>query len=104
MSLSKVSKYKIPPELIDVIPGYMTRRAQDFLVLKIALAENDFEAIGKIAHKLKGNGASYGFDRLTEIGIDLLAAAHESNATKSGKIIMEMQMEIENIKASLSKQ
>lgn len=101
MNHAKVSEYKIPPELLDIIPGYMARREQDILDLKKALAGNDFQVIGKIAHKLKGNGTSYGFDRLTKIGIGLLAAAQESNPNLSGKIIMDMQMEIENIKASL---
>ena len=93
--------YKIPPELFDVIPGYMSRRDQDIADLKKALQENNFDTIGKIAHKLKGNGASYGIDRLTEIGIELLEAARQSDSTLAARIIMDMQMEIENIKASI---
>lgn len=92
--------YPIPPELSDVIPGYLTRRDQDIQDLKAAHEKKDLIAIEKIAHKLKGNGASFGFNRLTEIGIELMAKCHQQNLEEIRKLINDFEVEVKQIKAS----
>ena len=94
-------KYKIPSELKDVIPGYLGRRDQDIQQLKIAIEACDFTTVGKIAHKLKGNGASYGFDHLTEIGQRLMNASETKNKLAVIQLIQEFEEEVENIKINI---
>lgn len=65
----------IDEELEDLIPGYLENRRQDITLILSALERNDFETIRAIGHKMKGSGGGYGFDRITEIGRDLEAAA-----------------------------
>ncbi|HOC60189.1 MAG TPA: Hpt domain-containing protein [Smithellaceae bacterium] len=65
----------IDEELEDLIPGYLENRRQDIALILSALERNDFETIRAIGHKMKGSGGGYGFDRITEIGRDLEAAA-----------------------------
>lgn len=93
--------YAIPPELIGIIPGYLGRRDEDIAQLKLAASRNDYETIGKIAHKLKGNGASYGFDRLTEIGRVLMQTSETKNQLAVAQLIQEFEIEIQNIKTNI---
>jgi HPt (histidine-containing phosphotransfer) domain-containing protein len=65
----------IDEELEDLIPGYLENRRQDIALILSALERNDFETIRAIGHKMKGSGGGYGFDRITEIGRALEAAA-----------------------------
>jgi len=68
----------IDEELEDLIPGYLENRRQDIALILSALERNDFETIRAIGHKMKGSGGGYGFDRITEIGRDLEAAAKQA--------------------------
>lgn len=63
----KTAGFAIPTELVDHIPGYVGRREEDLTAMWSHFEKNEFEAIGRIAHKIKGNGASYGFEALTTI-------------------------------------
>ena len=93
--------YPIPPELKAIIPGYLDRRDQDILQLKLAVDQNDFQTIGKIAHKLKGNGASYGFNQLTEIGKKLMHSSEIENQLTTVQLINEFEVELNTIKSSI---
>lgn len=72
--------------MVDLIPDFLKRRGEDIHLLRSAFAEADFEAIAKIAHKVKGSGGSFGFPQLSEIGADLEVAARSKDreATESG--------------------
>ncbi len=94
-------KYNIPPELKEIIPGYLGRRDQDILQLRKAVDQSDFDTIAKIAHKLKGNGASYGFDNLTEIGQKLMQVSEIKNQVAAKTLIHELHLEVENIKFNI---
>ena len=91
--------YPIPPELTDVIPGFIARREQDIKDLQTAVEVKDFSQIERIAHKLKGNGSSFGFNKLTEIGIDLMAHSHQQNSSEIKKLIHDFEVEVKQIKA-----
>jgi len=61
--------------LADLIPGFMENRRADIEKLAVAISAADYEAIRHIAHDLKGLGAGYGFQRITDIGVMLSDAA-----------------------------
>ena len=56
------------PELKELIPRYLENRRLDVDEVRRALETGDYETIRMIGHRMKGNGAGYGFDRLTELG------------------------------------
>lgn len=58
----------VTPELEPLIPKFLANRRRDLEALRAALAAADFPAMGEIGHRLKGVGASYGFDRISAIG------------------------------------
>jgi len=57
--------------LEDAIPVYLARRREDLNALRAALAQDDFETVRVLGHRMKGSGAAYGFETLTRIGSEL---------------------------------
>ncbi len=70
------------PDLSDLIPGFIQRRIQDIQKLEVAIQTNDLKTIRTIGHQIAGVAKSYGFEKLTEIGYELEAAAIQNNITK----------------------
>lgn len=99
--MDSTNTYKIPPELMDIIPGYISRRDQDILFLKESLTHADFSAISMLGHKLKGNGASFGFDRISELGADLMLACDTKSTANVQQLIFDLENEIKAIKTKV---
>ncbi|OGA17791.1 MAG: hypothetical protein A3I63_10010 [Betaproteobacteria bacterium RIFCSPLOWO2_02_FULL_66_14] len=72
-------------ELEPLIPNFLANRRRDLEALRAALAAADFPAVGEIGHRLKGVGASYGFDKISAIGrqIEIDARAQDHAAVAS---------------------
>ena len=68
------------PELKALIPRYLANRRLDLDEVQRALGTGDYETIRLIGHRMRGNGAGYGFDRLSELGAVLERAAASRNA------------------------
>ncbi len=66
---------EVDEELSDLIPGFLTRKRADIAAIFDALARRDFAEVSHVAHRIKGEGGSYGFDAMTEIGRSLEHAA-----------------------------
>ena len=62
---------EVPTDIRDLIPDYLRRRNEDLSELQEALANDDRTTMRTIAHRLKGSGQSFGFDRLTYFGEEL---------------------------------
>jgi len=57
----------IDDSLTDLIPGFLERKRADILSIIEAASRHDYDTIARVAHRLKGEGGSYGFDRITEL-------------------------------------
>jgi HPt (histidine-containing phosphotransfer) domain-containing protein len=70
---------EVDEDLSDLIPDFLTHKRTDITRIFAAVASHDYTEIGSIAHRLKGEGSSYGFDSMTEIGRSLehAAATHD---------------------------
>jgi HPt (histidine-containing phosphotransfer) domain-containing protein len=62
---------EVDEDLSDLIPGFLARKRAEVASIFDAVARRDYEAIGRIAHRIKGEGGSYGFDAMSEIGRSL---------------------------------
>jgi HPt (histidine-containing phosphotransfer) domain-containing protein len=69
----------VPDERRALAQGFLERRQHDLHLLREALSECRFDAIGHIGHMLKGSGGSYGFDQITIIGAQLETAARDAD-------------------------
>jgi CheY-like chemotaxis protein/HPt (histidine-containing phosphotransfer) domain-containing protein len=69
------------PEMAQLRVGYLDRRRAELSTLELAVREGDFAAIRKAGHNLKGTGAAYGYEEITEIGRSLETAGNDGNAS-----------------------
>jgi CheY-like chemotaxis protein/HPt (histidine-containing phosphotransfer) domain-containing protein len=77
-----------PPDLEELVPEYLSERKTEVNVFRNLMEKSDFESIRILAHNLKGNGRSFGFPELTDIG-----AAMESSAREAGAATLARQLE-----------
>lgn len=62
-------------EIASLAEGYLAARARDIASLKTLYARHDYDAIGGMAHRIKGTGRSYGFPELTDWATQMESAA-----------------------------
>ncbi|MBF0423232.1 MAG: Hpt domain-containing protein [Magnetococcales bacterium] len=70
---------KVDQDLEDIAPGYLENRRKDVGLLSTALEQNDFNTVKMIGHRMKGSGAGYGFDFISETGSRIEQAAIARN-------------------------
>ena len=78
--------------LSDLIPGFLTHKRADVGAILDAIAEQDYAQIGRIAHRIKGEGGSYGFDTMTELGRSLegaVSARDSATATTLARDLLD---------------
>lgn len=77
---------RIDEDLAEIAPGYLENRRKDLLLLPETLAKEDYSSLRILGHRMKGSGAGYGFDGITEIGRAIEEAAKQENkeAIKQG--------------------
>ena len=68
-------KIKIDLELIELIPTFLVNRGTDVQAMNKALKTGDYIMIERTGHGMKGAGAGFGFDAITEIGAKIESAA-----------------------------
>lgn len=61
----------IDAELEELIPFFLGKRQKDISEIRLAIAAGDYKRLSQIGHNLKGIGAGYGFQRVTDIGVTL---------------------------------
>jgi CheY-like chemotaxis protein len=61
--------------LAALVPGFLEGRRRDIETIAAALERSDYENVRILGHNMKGSGAGYGFNRITEIGASLEQAA-----------------------------
>ena len=76
---------------------YFSRRKVDLVSCHNALSISDFAFLQNIGHQLSGNGTSFGFDRLSEIGVQLETAAKEKNLKFCIELIEQLAKSLDEI-------
>lgn len=80
---------KIDPIIAPLIPDFLNNRARDVETLKAALQDGDYENIRITGHNLKGCGAGYGFQGITDIGAEIELAAKSKDINQ-----LDQQIEV----------
>jgi len=65
----------IDASFAPLVPKFMTNRKNEVATMQAALAAQDFNAVRRVAHGMKGAGGSYGFARITEMAATIEHAA-----------------------------
>ncbi len=84
-------------DLEGIIPGYIENRRKDIELLQELLQQGDFEQIRVLGHRMKGSGAGYGFDQITEIGRSMEEHAKAGDGKIISRLTSELAYYIENI-------
>ena len=66
-------------DLEDIVPIFLENRRRDVRTLRHSMGSQDFETIGMLGHRMKGDGGGYGFDLISEMGgaIELAAGRRD---------------------------
>ncbi len=73
---------RVDEDLIELIPQYLGNRRKDIEAVSRALGDEDYESISTLGHTMKGSGGGFGFDRISDIGSGLEAAAMGHDAAR----------------------
>ncbi len=91
----------VDPDLVDLVPGYFENRKVELISLKEFFYQKKWHEIQMIGHKLKGNAASYGFEKLTELGSFLEIAAKEHNHNQIQELISQIEIYLSCVELKL---
>jgi HPt (histidine-containing phosphotransfer) domain-containing protein len=75
---------KVGKDLEDLIPVFLGNRKKELAALRAALAAADFEQLRQLAHRMRGVGNSYGFERVSSLGKEI-----EDGARSADKAALE---------------
>lgn len=95
----KSAGVEVPEELWPHIEGYISRREEDAKQMWDFLSREDYYAIDRLAHKVRGTGSSYGFDRITEYAGEIQNALRENDRNKLEDYVRNLGDEIKKVKS-----
>jgi HPt (histidine-containing phosphotransfer) domain-containing protein len=81
---------EVDPDLIDLIPDFLTRKRADLEALQGAVQGGDLATIASIGHKIKGEGGSFGFDVMSEIGAALEASGKQGDKESAHQLVSDL--------------
>lgn len=74
MSKEKIT-VNIDADLEELIPHYLSNRANDITAIKEAIETGDIDKVRILGHSMKGSGGGYGFDMISTVGREIEEAA-----------------------------
>lgn len=98
-----MTDYIVPDDLKPLIPGFLSRRWEEIKQISQFVNTMSFHEISALGHRLKGNGSSYGFHKLSELGADFEAAAHSKDIEKVKVTLSTFEEEVKKISSVFSK-
>ncbi len=88
---------QVESELEELIPGFIKNRYHDIEKIESFLRQEDFEGIKLIGHTMKGNGAGYGFNEISEFGKSIEAAAKEKQIPVIQKLLSDLAAYLDHV-------
>jgi len=106
-STSKVESIRKDPSLVHPklaarVPAFLKKRRQDIITMLDCLARGDFETVTRLGHSMRGSGASFGFQAITDIGAALEQEAASADAEASRKWVSELSMCLDRVELAQS--
>ena len=98
MSLPGEILVVIDADMEDIVPGFLVNQKKEADKIEQALIAEDFEVVDRIAHNLKGLGAGYGFQGITDIGIKMREASQQK--TELEILLAELRGYLNKVKIS----
>jgi CheY-like chemotaxis protein len=77
-------------ELDKLRPTFVAEKRREAEIAILALNKNDFRTVRMLALRLKGEGANFGFNELTQIGAELAEAANKMDPNTARKLAQQL--------------
>lgn len=74
-----MTEVPVDPDILELVPFFMSSRAQDYKTILKSLESKDFDSIAKTAHTIKGIARPYGYPTLELLAKELEKSAKASN-------------------------
>ncbi len=87
---------------IEMITNYIRRRDEDFGKLEEALKNADVSIFKKIAHQIKGNASSFGFNELADLAQRMDEIDSSSLSTKGPELLNDFKAWLSEKKKTIS--
>jgi len=78
------------PTLAAQVPAFLKNRRLDVVTLLDAISRGDLDTVARLGHDMKGAGASFGFQTVTDIGAGLEREAGRGDADASSEWVREL--------------
>lgn len=88
----------IDTELQPLIPNFLENRHKDVVSILEALKQQDFETILTLGHNMKGMGTAYGFDTISDIGVNIEKAVMVKDSEGMRKSAGELSDYLQRVK------
>ncbi len=88
---------EVSAELKEIVPGFLANKRRDLLLLRAALEGGDYAGLQRLGHALKGEGGSYGFDTISELGAGLEQAARQNDARALEELIASLSRYLDGV-------
>ncbi len=85
------TEVNIDSDIYELVPGFSEARRKELTTLNTAIAKEDFIAIAKISHTVKGIARPYGFPTLEALFVRLEQAAKAADAASCRSILQEVE-------------
>ncbi len=87
----------VDPDLEAIMPRYLKIRWEELSLLEQAVECGDADTARRLGHNLKGTGASYGFDKLTELGAGIELSGKNNDLSTAGRLAADVRHFLENV-------
>jgi signal transduction histidine kinase/DNA-binding response OmpR family regulator len=91
------SAVEVSAELKELVPGFLANKRRDIVLLRAALGRRDYAGLQRLGHTLKGEGGSYGFDAISELGAELEQAARQNDAQAVEELIASLSRYLDSV-------
>ena len=88
---------EVDPIIARRVPTFLANRRNDVRVVLEALDHGSFDSIRRIGHNLKGSGASYGFQPISDLGKVIEDAALAQDADAIRRAITDMSRYLDQV-------
>jgi histidine phosphotransfer protein HptB len=85
--------------LADLVPIFLGNCRAHARMLRAAAAAGDLAAAASVGHNLAGSGTSYGFERISNLGLEIERSAKAGDARGTGELAQQLDEYLARVRA-----
>ncbi len=103
-----LSEFRGDPDMVEMVELFVNELPERIKAMQEAATENNFDALKRHAHQLKGAGGGYGFpmlstvagaleDAITRSGIETTSASRSPQATPDEQVLTKIRQDLDEL-------